>query len=80
MSPWYFFHRPSPTGFLILNGREGESREPRSGSLPSMNKGDHTYRTLLLEADGPINTGRPEIIHRVRLIGSQMETAVDPQP
>jgi hypothetical protein len=72
--------RPSPAGFLILNGREGESREPRSGSLPSMNKGDHTYRTLLLEADGPINTGRPEIIHRVRLIGSQMETAVDPQP
>jgi len=72
--------RPSPAGFLILNGREGESREPLRGSLPSMNKGDHTYRALLLEADGPINPGRPEIIYGVRLVRGQMESTVDAQP
>jgi hypothetical protein len=33
-----------------------------------------------LKADCPIDTGRPEIIHGVRLIGGQVESTIDTQP
>ena len=76
----YFFHRPSPVRLLILNGKKGESRELLRGSLLRMNKRDDTYRALLLEADGPIDTGRPVVVHRIGLVRGQMESTVDTQP
>lgn len=76
----YVFHQSSPVGFQILNGRKGESREPLRGSLPSMTKRDQTYRAFLLEADSPIHSGRPVVVHRIGLVRGQMESTVDTQP
>ena len=42
--------------------------------------GDRLVNSGFLETDGPIDTGGPEIVHRVGLIGGLVVSAIKTQP